>query len=314
MPRITEGRKREFCRELLAEAGAVVGLVDVGSGGALKRPWRLLPGDKMRKFDFEPTQESQDQLPVCVSNRTGRSQFHVAHDERGSSFHLASRAFAERFGMQSLYPKRTIEVECTTLDHHFEGRYALIDALDVNVEGHDHQVLEGATRLLATGSVKLLKFEFEVAEVWQGQGWLSDIDPLLRSGGYVPAGLEVEMARPVAARHCFHRGEPVWGKALYVPGPALWATTLRSLRSRGEAIDESVAKAVALYVVADVPGHAFDLLDLGTSIGGFTRLDAARVRARIASAYRWAKIEFGVSEFARLVRQTTGFRGLSTEA
>ena len=50
---------------------------------------------------------------------------------------------AERFGMQSLLSDRTIEVDCTTLDRHFDGRFDVVDAIDVNVEGHDYQVLQG---------------------------------------------------------------------------------------------------------------------------------------------------------------------------
>lgn len=313
MLNITARRKQRFCHELLSEVGAVIGFADVGAGGVLKRPWNVLPATHFRKFDFEPTVAPEQKSPLCISNRNGGAQFFVAHDERASSFHRPSPAVVERFGLQSLYPARTIQVECVTLDRYFEDRYDAIDAIDINVEGHDYQVLQGGVRLLETGGIKLLKVEFEVAAVWEGQGWLSDIDPLLRARGYNLAGIDVDFARPVNVRHCFHRGEPLWGKALYVPGIERWNAMLEPVRGDGAAVEHAVAKGVALCVAADIPGQAFDILDFGAQVARLTRLDPVRIKARISAAYRWAKLERGTAELSRLVTRVMGLRRAYTE-
>lgn len=310
MLEVTARRKQRLCSELLAQTDAVVGLADVGSGGPLKRPWKLLPARHLRKFDFEPTR-GNGALPLCVSNRSGRAQFFVARDERGSSFHKPLPAFAERFGQWSHLPARTIEVECTTLDSHFAGRYDEVDALDINVEGHDYQVLQGGRDLLHAGVVKLLKIEFELAAVWEGQGWLSDIDPQLRSQGYLLAGIDIERARPLSVQRYFHPGEPLWGKAVYVPGPERWSALLQRLRDA--ALEQTVAKAVALYVAADLLGQAFDILDLGARAGSLTRLQPSRIKQRIAAAYRWARLEHGARECLRLAGRAVGVRSLNPE-
>ncbi len=309
---ITSSRKTRYVREVLSTCRSPIGFADVGSGGALKPPWTVLPQDRLRTFGFEPTRAGAGTVPLCASNRPGRATFYVAQDERASSFHRPSPGFVERFGLPSLNPKRVIEAECTTLDRHFEARLDSLDALDVNVEGHDYQVLQGSSRLLGEGSIKLLKVEFELAGVWEGQGWLGDIDHFLRSRGYGLVGIDVDFARPVNARHCFHRGEPLWGKALYMPGAERWAAILERLRAVDSgAAEDAVAKAVALGIAADVPGQALDKLDAGMRAGVLGRLDPAAVKARIEWAYRWAKIEHGAGELWRLTMRTfSAMKGL----
>jgi hypothetical protein len=306
---ITSGRKARLMASLFARTGANIGFADVGSGGNLKRPWSLLPAGQLRKFDFEPFDAATGGPPLCISNRSGRAPFHVARDERGSSFHLAVDAFVERFDMPSLSLARTIEVECTTLDEFFSGRFADVDAMDVNVEGHDLQALQGAERLLSEGFVKLLKVEFETAHVWQGQGWLSEIDPLLRGHGYLLADIEFDFARPANARGLYHRGEPLWGKAIYVPDARRWNDVAAALRAAPAALEETIARAIALYLAADMPGHALDALDLGVRMNAFMRVEPAALRAEIAAAYRWAKLEYGVDQLFALVRRAFGSIG-----
>lgn len=314
MSNITARRKQRFCHDLLVGSDAVVGLADVGSGGELKRPWSLLPADYVRKFDFEPTDADGAGLPLCISSRIGRAQLLLARDERASSFHRALPEFAERFGMQSLLSDRSIEVDCTTLDRYFDGRLDAVDAIDVNVEGHDYHVLQGAAHLLQAGNVKLLKVEFELAQVWAGQGWLGDIDGLLRAEGYVLAGIDIDFARPAKVQRYFHRGEPLWGKALYVPGAARWHTMIERLRTGGSALTQALPKAIAMYVAADLLGHAFDVIDLGAKAGILGRLDAEGIKVRIGTAYRWAKIEHGLRQSAWLLARCVGLQGGSSEA
>lgn len=301
-------RKRRLCAQLLAHGDAVVALADVGSGGPLKRPWSLLPSTRVRKFDFEPTDAGADAQPLCVSNRDGEATFYVAGDQRASSFHRALPEFAARYGMPSLFHTHTITVRCVTLDQHFAGRLGDVDALDVNVEGHDLQVLQGGRQLLQQGSVKLLKVEFELAAVWQGQGWLSDIDPLLRGFGYELSGIDIDFARPVSVRHCFHRGEPLWGKALYVPGGQRWREMLAALGAEPQASAQALAKGLALYVAADLPARALELLDLSPPQDAANGLPVAALRPRITGVYRWAKLERGAAELYWLAARALGVR------
>lgn len=301
-PSITARRKARLASDVLASTRTPIGFVDVGSGGPLKSPWTLLPSAHLRKFDFDPeVVRPAGALPVCVSDRPGERDFYIASDPRSSSLHPAAAAFVERFGRPELLAREVVRVECTTLDLCFAGRYDQIDVIDVNAEGHDYQVLQGAAALLAQGFPKCLKVEFELMEVWQGQGWFSDLDPLLRAQGYDLAGLEVEYAPTVRAAGIYHRGEPLWGKALYVPGPARWKE--RAAATEAAVWGDDVRKGVALYTLLDLPGRALDVavmhesgMDRGApgrealvsqikAVFAFARLDS--IVARLVTRLRW---------------------------
>lgn len=300
----TAQRKQQFCKELLAGIASPIGFVDVGSGGELKYPWDTLPVEHLRKFNFEPTDAGGSGLPLCISNHNGQAQFHVAHDERASSLHEPSGEFAERFGHQSIYTKKTLDVQCTTLDRYFEGKHEQIDLMDVNVEGHDFQALQGAEQLIAAGTVQLIKVEFELTEVWKGQGWFSDIDALLRAKGFDLADMEVEYARTVKAQHIFHRGEPLWGKGMYVRNAAFWRQMLHS-KPAPAVVSTALRKAVALCVVVDLPGRAFDVLDVAVELAPNVFTDAAFVRERIAWVYGKARHDAVAGEMKRVGRFLT---------
>lgn len=315
MPSITANRITRFCRETLdGLGGGDIGFVDVGSGGELKAPWSLLPPERLCSFDFEPTRGGAEKLPLCISDKAGTAPFFVAHDERASSLHQPLAEFVERYGFKAMLTQRTITVQCTSLDEHFAGRYGVVDAADINVEGHDFQVLQGAGRLLETGAVKLLKVEFELAPAYEGQGYFSDIDALLRARGFRLADIEIERALPVTARHLYHHGEPLWGKALYAPARrqlgkrwALlhngggWGSGRESGSARGD-----LAKAVALYTAARLPGYAHDAIGEAEEAKVLAAAEAGDLRARLVTVFQWARREQGWNRIRMLISSIAG--------
>ncbi len=294
MIEITSVRQKRFLKNFL-EAGSAIGLADVGSGGKLKFPWENLPIKWLHKIDFEPCTSD---LPVCVSDKVGRADFFVAHDERASSLHEANLAFVERFAQESMLPKNILSVQCTTLDSTLEGRYDIVDALDINVEGHDFQVLKGAERLLKDGFIKLLKIEFEIALAWDKQGWFSDIEAFLRGMGFDLVNIEIDYIRPANVAHIDYKGEPVWGKAYFVPCPAL----LQDYIYRTNPIDREnhFRKAIALLVAANLIGRAFDVIDVSAQFS--LTIKPLLLKRSIAEIYAWRRMERGLEIFSRLVR------------
>jgi FkbM family methyltransferase len=258
---ITINRKKKFCTEILHEANSKIGFVDVGSGGELKNPWDILSPSNLTKYDFEPAIYNQNELALCISDSIGEREFYIAQDERSSSLLEPSKDFIDRFGQHSLNIKKRVTVKCETLDSLFEGKYREIDLLDVNTEGYDYQVLQGSLMVLEQGAIKLIKIEFELLEVWKNQGWLSDIDALLRGKSFDLARIDIDHIRPHNVRHIIHDGEPVWGKAYYVASDSRWKHMLND-RSNKENIEDDVLKGIALYTIIDAPGRALDLLDM----------------------------------------------------
>ena len=288
--RITDRRKARFCEAQTIGLDSSLVFVDVGSGGPLKHPWTLLPAAKVDKVDFDPEVESgAHKLPLCISNQSRECSFYIARDPRSSSLHQANPEFVSRFGQESLLPARQIVVRCVTLDDYLAGagRGREVDAIDINTEGHDFQVLQGSERTFVAGLIKLVKVEFELAGVWQGQGWFSDIDVWMRDHGYELVDLELGRIRHVAMRAVFSPGEPVWGKAVYVPGLARWRA--RADAATTEVFRDDVRKAAMLWTAFDAPGRVVELarwLDPAISL-----LDAAGAEQELRRVFRFAPLE-----------------------
>lgn len=310
MLQITEGRIRDFCRFLLAQSGEArnIGFVDVGSGGELKAPWALLPAERVSTFDFEPTRGVSGGLPLCVSDSSGKASFFVAQDERASSFHRPLPEFVSRYALSGMLTKKTITVERVSLDEYFSGRYEQIDAVDINVEGHDYQVLQGARQLLAIGAVKLLKVEFELIPVYEGQGYFADIDTFMRAKDFRLAWIEIENGRPSGVTTAFSQGEPLWGKALYAPTIDSCTSRFQRLQAAGDlpGARREVAAAIALYAAARLPGYVSDMITIAERIGLVDSHEAGQLRLRLVDAFRWAKVEEGLRRLKQLWDSVSG--------
>ena len=161
--------------------------------GPLKYPWSMLSRDQVKKFDFDANPDAAGGGDACISNRAGKGTLHIARDPRSSSLHLPSEEFMQRFGHDDMRVVREIPVRLETVDRLFDGRANEIDLIDINAEGHDLMVLQGARDILAAGLVKLLKVEFELAAAWEGQGYFGDIDEFMRGQGYVLADLQIRL-------------------------------------------------------------------------------------------------------------------------
>ncbi|WKZ36499.1 MAG: FkbM family methyltransferase [Anaerolineales bacterium] len=294
---ITEKRKKQFCAKLFSGIQSPIGFIDVGSGGALKPPWTLLPTAYLNKIDFDPEEiRSDKQLPVCISNKRGMGTFFIAHDPRASSLHPPSQSFARRFGQDGILTKEGIQVELTTLDSLFMSRHQELDLLDINVEGHDYFVLEGAAQLLKKAFIKCIKIEFELTEVWQGQGWFSEIDKFLRSNGYDLVNIDIEYSRPVNARSIYHQGEPLWGKAIYFPSVSNWEQKRENAN-----IKDDILKAVGLYVILDLPGRAIDILNIAAQYGCIDARVEREKTSEIVSIFHFAKFDYWINRLLRKI-------------
>jgi FkbM family methyltransferase len=288
MYNFTDKRKASFCRSVLGHSASSLVFVDVGAGGSLKHPWILLPAGKLEKVDFEPEGSTQaGDLPLCISNESGEKPFYIARDPRASSLHEADPAFVDWFGQDGMLAARAIKVRCATLDEYFSGQYERLDFLDINVEGHDFQVLQGSERLFQSAFIKAVKIEFELAAAWQGQGWFGDIDAWMKRHGFELMDISVDRIRPACVRHLYHPGEPVWGKAFYVPGRGAWEQRKNSVDPK--TLTDDVLKAVVLWTILDAPGRAVELLKVLSP--GVLPIDPVLLQREIAKVFRRAFVD-----------------------
>ena len=293
----TRRRKVVFLRHVL-RGRPPLGFVDVGSGGPLKDPWTLLTGDQIKKFDFDANPDTEGGGDACISNRMGEGVLHIARDPRSSSLHPPSEEFMQWFGNDTMRVVREVPVRLETLDDLFEGRTGEIDLIDINAEGHDLMVLQGAQGILAEGLVKLLKVEFELTEAWEGQSYFSEIDEFMRGQGYVLADLQVDFARPGNVKSLAVRGEPIWGKSFYVPGAARWEARRESVE-RAAFVRDALG-GIAASVLFDLPGRAVFLAGMLENHERPAILDSSRYG--MDWVYRSAGLESVGRSLGRLAR------------
>jgi FkbM family methyltransferase len=117
---------------------------------------------------FEPVPESRKALEdscaepiaekrlivnaVALSNSSGRASIHIPHATAGTS---------------SLYPEqqtrysRVLEIETNTIDQYCaEGSIGHVHLIKIDTEGNDFRVIQGAERLLRSGRVDVIQFEY----------------------------------------------------------------------------------------------------------------------------------------------------------
>jgi len=295
--KITSRRKVDFCAHLLSSIHSRISFLDIGSEGFLKHPWTLIPEKFFKKIDFDPL-KTHDGLPTCVSDVKKKCKFFIARKERASSLHPSSLDFVNRFGMDLLLTKNTIDVMCVTTDDLVLNEYPAIDVLDISVEGHDFQVLKGAEETINRGDIKIIKANFQFLEMWKGQGWFSDIDQFLRSKGYELAHIEIVHKRPAIVQRIIHKGHPIAGRAFYVPSLAYWKKILRKRET--SSIEDEILKAVVLYVITDVPGLAFDLLDAAEHLLAKQRFNSGILKKKIFEVYRFALLDSALEEIGKI--------------
>lgn len=287
--------KQALTTKVLADCKDI-GFLDVGSGGPIKWPWTLLPEDKIARFEFDGESESDVSKPLCISDVKKNGTFYIARDPRASSLHKASESFVSWYGLDELLPAKTIEVRLDTLDNLFSDSLSKIDLIDVNVEGHDFQVLCGAKNIFKNGFVKMIKVEFEFAETWKGQGFFGDIDALMRQHGFNLVDMHFTQLHPANAKGLPEvKGEPVWGKAVYIPGLGRWEAHKNNVDQLTFSRDLKIG--IASAVIYDLQGRAIALSDMLNVLVPASQ--SLNMKDELAGVYKFRKLD----QFQRLLRR-----------
>jgi FkbM family methyltransferase len=183
-------------KSLLQELTSTITLVDVGARWGVVSHWNEL-GSKGRIICFEADAEECDRLNNLKENETATYvPFALADHDRGVTLNIT-----EGVGCSSIYPPkrilydeypalaimrpvRTVFCLSTTLDQYCEeNNITVVDAIKLDTQGSELDVLQAATRILKT--VSLIDIELEFNELYEGQPLFCDVDGFLRSHGFV---------------------------------------------------------------------------------------------------------------------------------
>lgn len=241
-------------------------LVDVGARWGALDFWTLF-GDKARIYCFEADVEEAARLnsenkspyveflPYAVASEPGEVEVVITEGPGCSSIYEPVRALYERYpGCAMMRPARSLTAKSTTLDRFLGDRgVTKIDALKLDTQGSELDILKGAERLIR--DCVFLNIEIEFNPLYEGQSLFCDVDRFLRDRGFVlwrlnnlahySTGLVASEAHPIllASEPGSYQYVPVdngqlfWGDAFYVKEAAC-PTSAASL-----SVEEAVAGA-----------------------------------------------------------------------
>jgi len=218
-------------RTLAALSGLVPEIVYVmcgARGETGKLPIRGLP--QVRYIGFEPDPTEYERLRrqakpgfqfenAAVADGASRRTIYVTREPACSSLLRPNARLFSRFldAGPATEIVREAEVDTVSLDGYLpKVGIANVDFLDLDTQGSELEILQGAAGFLSKGVVAV-KTEVEFAALYEGQPLFGDIDQHLRSLGFVLFDLSRSRGRrSVLPQKVLTRGQLLWGDALYL--------------------------------------------------------------------------------------------------
>jgi FkbM family methyltransferase len=201
---------------------------------------------------------TEKHVPLVLSNDIGTSELYVTQDLRCTSLYPPNELYLSRFAKlaEMFRLEYTVEVPTTTLDAFCElESLQEVDFLQIDVQGANLQVLQGAKNLLSR-SVLATQVEVEFAPLYINQPLFNDIDEYLKEwkftlfdlvSSYVPRADSPLMSRQ-------RPGQLLWGEAFY----------LRDLLSENkvflEKTPQQLLKSACIADILDFPDYALEIL------------------------------------------------------
>jgi FkbM family methyltransferase len=161
---------------------------------------------------------TEKHIPLALSDAIGESTLYVTKAPACSSLYPPNEPYLSRFAglLDSVAPEFTIDVTTTTLDTFCEEEgLEAIDFLQIDVQGADLNVLQGATQMLKT--VLAVQVEVEFSHLYQGQPLFADVDMFMRERDFTLFDLSHSTRiRSLSPIHTMvHPGQLLWGDAFY---------------------------------------------------------------------------------------------------
>jgi FkbM family methyltransferase len=221
---------------------------DVGARWGVHDSWRAIsPPVQIVAFEADENEcqrltEAEDGLvryePVALGAETGPATLHVTRDPGSSSLYPPDEALIDAhpvLQVHSLVSTRTIQLQ--TLDEWCERERLDVDAIKLDVQGAELDVLRGAKRQLH--HVVMIETEVELNPLYVDQPLFADVDRFLRARGFVLWRLthlvhygrdRLDSTAPIADAQAFDSravaveaqgGQIFWAHAYYLAGDVL---------------------------------------------------------------------------------------------
>jgi FkbM family methyltransferase len=173
-------------------------VVDGGCRWGFASEWEAL-GESIRLIGFEPDTDEATRLaqryagsanreihPLALSNQTGETRLMRFAGEGGESLHPHDESGLGHLAAprSARAPKDTIDVPVLRLDEwSMQDGLTEVDAIKLDVQGHELSVLEGAGDLLE--GVRFVEIEVCFNPMFRGAPLFGEVDAWLRERGFV---------------------------------------------------------------------------------------------------------------------------------
>ncbi|MGC9505223.1 FkbM family methyltransferase [Baaleninema sp.] len=162
---------------------------------------------------------TEKHLPLVLSDTEGSATLYVTRNPMCSSLYPPNIEFLKQFSglLDVMDVDFTLEVETTTLDRFCKAENAnTVDFLQIDVQGADLKVLQGADRILET--VLAVEVEVMFNSLYVGQPLFGEVDVYLRERGFSLFDLgrahRERRVSPVKST-VRHTGQLLWGEGFY---------------------------------------------------------------------------------------------------
>lgn len=282
--------KSKITRRLSEKIKDNVTVLDVGASNGYARIWRAF-GEKLTLHGFDPlvnemrrlqekeknpnvkfhsyfVGEENKAIEVNSSEKSSSSDGKPAFRNRQATFHAKSMAdydqIKEKFnsGKKVVLADRMIRLDTFLPPSPHPEKHHDVDFIKVDTDGHDIQVLRGATEIINSGT--LLGLDVEVRFLGpQGDraNIFRNIDRMLADAGFSLFHLEPKKYSRAALPRVFLKNRPT----ISPHGQVRWANAiyLRDLGAPGASASlpiDKVLKAICLFDLYDLPDVAAEII------------------------------------------------------
>jgi FkbM family methyltransferase len=237
-------------------------LADVGAVGGIHTRWRPFK-PWMRVVAFEPdkraAQRDEDAKTIWVAaalaDTPGARTLNVTRHLTGTSLLMPNRPVIDNIfaDPSSFDVVAQPQVVCTTLDRAVEEHGFEFDAVKIDTQGTELDILRGGKSMLAT-SLIAVETEVEFIPLYEGQALFCEVNGFLQQQDFMLLDLGNALYHKwrSAARLDGMKGQLISADALYVLPPAVLATRVTKVTHPAVL----VAKGCAVALAYGYPGLA----------------------------------------------------------
>lgn len=172
-------------------------------------------------FEAKGADWNEFHIPIAIAKETGTATLYVTKNPMCSSLYAPNEDLLKHFPRlpELVSLNYTTQIETTTLDEFCKTEeIESIDFLQVDVQGAELQVLEGAIDLL-NQSILAIQVEVEFSPIYQNQPLFADVDTFLRRQGFVLFDLSKAQIERSIVQSVNRPGQLLWGDAIYLRDP-----------------------------------------------------------------------------------------------